>query len=499
MNRLYFGDNLDILKQLYKEHPEGFIDLIYIDPPFNSNRNYNILFESIDMTDTKAQKEAFKDTWSNVTYQDTLEEIHDLDLDLYSFITALDNIRISKSIISYLTTMAIRIWYMKKVLKNTGSFYLHCDPTMSHYLKIICDLIFSTEILFRNEIIWSNESSSGFKTQVKKKYVRGHDTLLFYSSKHAYFNIPRQPLADSTIKRYDKIDNKGEKYKIYYDSDGTERKQYLTKSQGRKYTDVWTDIPSFQTVNANREWIGYDTQKPEKLLERILLASSKENNIIADFFCGCGTTVAAAQKLNRSWLGVDISHLAIKLISKRLMDTYGKEIRNTYEIFGFPKDLASAHELANGTKKGRLKFEEWIIEIVLHGILNPNRAEPGYDGYLTFNIGKIKDTVLIETKSGNTNLSQLNHFIKTVENKKAAIGIFVCFSEHITKGMKIAANKSGYYQPKAFKIENKYFKIQLITVDDLLNNIMPIIPYDLSTFKTAKAKDTGEQLEVDIQ
>ena len=137
MNKLYFGDCLEILKDLNKEYPQGFIDLIYIDPPFNSKRNYNVLFEDIDLKDAKAQKEAFADTWSNVSYKDTLGELIDLSESLYDFLKTLDNINISKSAVSYLTTMAIRIYYMHKVLKDTSSFYLHCDPTMSHYLKII--------------------------------------------------------------------------------------------------------------------------------------------------------------------------------------------------------------------------------------------------------------------------------------------------------------------------------------------------------------------------
>ena len=153
MNHLYFGDCLDILKDLKAKHPSGFIDLIYIDPPFNSKRNYNILFEDVNLSDVKAQKEAFADTWSNISYLDTLNEIKEIDLDLLRLLDALNDINISKSAISYLTTMAIRIWYMHKVLKPTGSFYLHCDPKMSHYLKIVCDLIFG-EKNFKNEIIW---------------------------------------------------------------------------------------------------------------------------------------------------------------------------------------------------------------------------------------------------------------------------------------------------------------------------------------------------------
>ena len=182
MNRLYFGDNLEIMKRLYHdEHQKEFIDLIYIDPPFNSKRNYNVLFESIDMEDTKAQKEAFADTWSNVSYLDTLNEIREIDLNLYNFLNALDHISISKSAVSYLTTMSIRIWYMHKLLKPTGSFYLHCDPNMSHYLKIVSDLIFG-EKYFRNEIIWKRaETVKGNFGQGTKNFDPNTDTILFYT------------------------------------------------------------------------------------------------------------------------------------------------------------------------------------------------------------------------------------------------------------------------------------------------------------------------------
>lgn len=181
MNKLYFGDCLDVLKHCTTTTRKGFIDLIYIDPPFNSKRNYNILFEEADLKDVKAQKQAFADTWSNISYKDTLEEINEIDLDLFHLLDSFDKIRISKSAVSYLTTMAIRIWYMHKVLNQTGSFYFHCDPTMSHYLKIVCDLVFD-EKNFRNEIIWQRTSSHSDS----RKWGAVHDTILFYSKGHDF-------------------------------------------------------------------------------------------------------------------------------------------------------------------------------------------------------------------------------------------------------------------------------------------------------------------------
>jgi site-specific DNA-methyltransferase (adenine-specific) len=312
MNKLYFGDCLDILKKLNKENPSGFIDLIYIDPPFNSKRNYNILFEAADLKNTKAQKEAFADTWSNVSYKDTLEEIKDIDLDLFSFLDNLDHIRISRSAISYLTTMAIRIHYMHKVLKDTGNFYLHCDPTMSHYLKILCDLIFK-ETNFRNEIVWCYRRY----TAVSNRFQRLHDVILYYAkSKKSTFNQLLIPYGDKSGKMdsHYKQDQEGEWYR--WQKRKNQEPYKIKLSEGVRFGDWW-DIP---IINASaKERQGYPTQKPEALLERIIEASSNKDSLVADFFGGCGTTVAVAQKLKRKWLAVDISHLAIGLIERRLI------------------------------------------------------------------------------------------------------------------------------------------------------------------------------------
>jgi site-specific DNA-methyltransferase (adenine-specific) len=236
---------------------------------------------------------------------------------------------------------------------------------------------------------------------------------------------------------------------------------------------------------ASNERLGYPTQKPVALMERIINASSNEGDIIGDFFCGCGTTIAAAEKLKRQWIGADISHLAIKLISKRLIDTYGPEIRKTYEIFGFPKDIDSARELAITSDKGRFKFEEWIVEVMLHGVLNPKKTETGFDGYFTLDIQGKKDVVMIEVKSGNATITQLNHFIKTTESKGGHAGIFVCFADQVTRGMWESAKKQGYYRSEYF--QSKYDKIQIMTVEDLMDGKMANLPsFENTTFKTAE-------------
>ncbi len=477
MNKLYFGDCLDILKKLHHEHPEGFIDLIYNDPPFNSKRNYNILFESADLKDTKAQKEAFADTWSNISYKDTLEQIKEIDLDLFKFLESLDSIRISKSAVSYLTTMAIRIYYMHKVLKDTGSFYLHCDPTMSHYLKLVCDLVFGNNN-FRNEIVWHYRRWSAGTN----RFQRLHDVILFYSkTKNSKFNMLYEDYTAGTIKRW-----KGIKRKTTILEDGSlYQEEDIEGVKGANMGDVWRiSIINSQAI----ERLGYPTQKPEALLKRIIEASSNKGGLVADFFCGCGTTISVAQELERQWLGVDISHLAIGLIERRLIGAYGKTIKETYEIDGLPKDLASAKKLAQGVEHGRLKFQDWIIETMIGGVHNPKRtADGGWDGHLTFEHGGKKEVVLIEVKSGNVNVKNMREFIQVVRKQEADIGVFVCFEDQVTKPMQLAAKEEGYYRKEHWG--DRFDKIQILTVEKLIDGENIKFPLtQTTTVKTAEKK-----------
>jgi DNA modification methylase len=457
-----------------------------------------------------------------------------LNPDVYTFIETLDRIRISKSAVAYLTTMAIRIWYMHRLLKDTGSFYLHCDANMSHYLKLLCDLVFE-EKNYVNEIIWKRSDAHSDSKQGAKHMGRIHDVILLYSkSKNSTFNTLYNPLPQSTIdnwykyiepgtgRKYNKADvtgpggdAKGNPYyewnghlkywrynkekmqklhdenRLVYSKSGMPyEKRYLDQSKGISLQDIWDDIQMLRGFGTSEERLGYPTQKPLALMERIIQASSNPGDLVADFFCGCGTTIAAAQKLNRRWLGSDISHLAVKLISKRLSDTYGPEIRNTYEIFGFPKDIASAHELATNPDKGRFKFEEWVVEVMMDGVLNATRTQTGFDGYFTFDLQGKKELVMIEVKSGGATLTQLNHFIQTVIEKKGDVGVFVCFAAEVTSGMTQSAKRQGYYHEELFG--STYDKIQILTVEDLINHKTVNIPRSLkTTFKTAK-RELGE-------
>ncbi|MCF7809828.1 restriction endonuclease [bacterium] len=462
-NRLFYGDCLDVLQNRIEDES---IDLIYIDPPFNSKRNYNVLFESIDMTDTKAQKEAFADTWSNVKYIDQLYHIQDINLDLYKFLATLDSINVSKGAVSYLTTMALRIIYMYRKLKETGSFYLHCDPTMSHYLKLVCDLIFNKKF-FRNEVIWAYEIGGRSHKQWGKK----HDVILYYTkSQNSKFNwrdvaSPRKSGTHMKVKN----DSKGRIYQEKVDAKSGKAYRYYI-DEGTIPADWWI----IQQLNREeKERLHYPTQKPEQLLEKIIKASSNKGDVIADFFCGCGTAIAVAQRLNRHWIGVDISHLAVRLMYNRILEPYRdtpdqyKQIKDEIEINGFPRDIASAHDLAVSTKKGRIKFQDWIIEIMLEGVSNPKKVgDGGYDGYLTlYRDAKVKDVVLIEVKSGKLTVKNIREFIHVVNHEKAAMGVFVCFEDQATKPMRAEAQHAGYYDQESFG--TKFPRLQIITVEDL--------------------------------
>ncbi|HMT74929.1 MAG TPA: DNA methyltransferase [Chitinophagaceae bacterium] len=534
MNHLYFGDCLDVLQELHQNYPQPFIDLIYIDPPFNSKRNYNVLFESIGMQDANAQKQAFADTWSNVSYMDEMHMLADLDKDLYDVLQVFDKTKsISNGAVAYLTTMAHRLWYMHKLLKDTGSFYLHCDPTMSHYLKLLCDMLFG-EDNFRNEIIWQRTSARSDS----KKWNHIHDTILLYTKSDKYtwnkqyiaydeaytekfyrFVEPetgRRYASDNltaagtregssgntwrginvkgkglhwkyTTEKLDVLDKEGRIIWPQKEGGVPRFKRYLDEMKGLAIQSIVDDIPPLSASSAEK--LGYPTQKPEALLERIVSASSNEGDVVADFFCGCGTSISVAQRLNRKWLGADISHLAVRLILKRLIDTYGEGVKDNVKLHGFPKDVASAKMLAQDTENGRFGFQEWVIEVLLHGVVNIKKvADGGFDGYLTYQTDKAKEFVLIETKSGGVNVKNIREFVQVIDKQKAAAGIFVCFADTVTKEMLKEAKAAGHI--KLGTMDTGLDKIQIITVDDLLNGKQPNLPNISSTFKKAQKKET---------
>jgi site-specific DNA-methyltransferase (adenine-specific) len=264
---------------------------------------------------------------------------------------------------------------------------------------------------------------------------------------------------------------------------------------GKQPDDWWQIQPIAPSA---KERLGYPTQKPEALLEKIVKASSNKGSLVADFFGGCGTTISVAQNLKRKWLGVDISHLAIGLIERRLIKSYGKVIKDSYEIDGLPKDISSAKQLAEGTSGGRLKFQDWIIEAMLGGVHNPRKtADGGWDGHLTFEMpNHQKQIILIEVKSGNVNVKNLREFIQVINKQKAAIGVFVCFDKQVTKPMRLEAKDAGYYKKEIFGAN--YDRIQIMTVEKLIEAEEIKMPNILTTtFKTAKGnKENVEHPEL---
>jgi len=552
-NTLIYGDNLEILKSLSVDkdffvQTNGGIDLIYIDPPFNSNRNYNMPFEDmlkeIDEKDKyKAQKEAFNDTWSNIEYRQELEELRGcVDcIQLYNFLHSNEKV-FSFPQMSYLTMMAHRIYYMHKVLKDTGSFYLHCDPTMGHYLKILLDMVFGLKN-FRNEITWKRTRVHKSTT---KNFPKNSDTIFYYcKSDNFIFNQQYAGLSKEYIKKsyiYDDNDGRGKylpvvltgpnvnsndkEWKGYHPSkkgrswsvpkvlvnklvgeekaktmsiyerldllyengyieiskNGTpkyKRHLELSSEKGTMIDNMWADIISCQ----GNERMGYPTQKPLALLERIIKASSSEGDVVADFFCGCGTTIAAAEQLNRKWLGVDINHLAIAMVEeeriKPIIET--KEHKTKYKLIGFPKDMASAEKLA---KDNKYKFEQWIVEYVFKGHQTKRTGDKGIDGYIAYNFHNAnnksikKMLAIMEVKGGNVNIAQIRAFKNSIENDfKADFGLFIAFDKYITDGMRQEANALGFVNMDDLDVPNlQFFKLKrmyIITIDDILKEILP--------------------------
>ena len=404
-NKLIWGDNKLILSSL-KNGPlreeieaQGGIKLIYIDPPFDVGADFSM---DIEIGDEQLHKQpsvleelAYRDTWG-------------------------------KGADSFITMIYERLMLMKDLLANDGSIYVHCDWRVNSFMRMILDEIFDSSN-FQREIIWSIETSSGFKAQTNN-WIRGHDTIFFYSkSQTTIFNKEHFPLDDRTIKRYDKTDEKGKKYKVYFNNDGSERRVYLETSKGRPVTDCWTDIIGFQTVNNTGEYLDYPTQKPETLIERIIKASSNENDIVADFFGGSGTTGAVAEKLNRKWIMSDLGKFAINTSRKRLINIQ-RELKNNkknyraFEILNLGKYERQLYIGVNPNLREEEKnkqLEEKEKDFV-NLILKAYKAEPT-SGFKIFHGKKSARLVAI----GPINLPVTRNFVQEV--------LIECIAKFITK------------------------------------------------------------------
>jgi len=482
-NTLYYGDNLEILRRYI---PDDSIDLIYLDPPFKSDQSYNILFREKNGTESAAQIKVFEDTWhwdrkSEETYNEITEEAPQKVVDL---IIALRNFLGPNDMIAYLVMMAIRLVELHRVLKNTGSIFLHCDPTASHYLKLVMDTIFGVKS-FRNEIVWLYTRPG---TKHQKQYPRVHDIIFWYSKSDNWtFNpdVVRIPYSQKTIERG--------KYSVAT-SKVTKGIRERVLPRGGKCPEDWWHIPMIQG-NA-RERLGYPTQKPEDLLERIIKASSNEGDIVLDSFCGCGTTTTVAEKLKRKWIGIDITHLAISLMKHRLKDTFSDSVQ--YEVVGEPVDLQGSEELA---KQDPYQFQWWALGKVG---ARPSESEKkkggdkGIDGYIYFHDEYQKTKkIIIQVKSGHVNPGQIRDLRGVIEREKAQIGVFITLIEP-TAGMKKEAVSAGFYNSPGWN--KNYQKIQILTIKELLEEKGIDYPPKTSvTFKKAEKHKADEHEQLNIE
>lgn len=534
MNKLYFGDNLVVLREHIADES---IDLVYLDPPFNSNKNYNILFNSPKGQKSEAQITAFEDTWhwGDEAEREYTEILHQPNTDVAEMIQAFRKFLVNSDMMAYLTMMTIRLLELHRVLKPTGSLYLHCDPTASHYLKIMMDMVFGAEN-FRNEIIWKRTSSHSDANRCGNV----HDTLLFYSKQgnHTWNKTYQTYDPDYVDKYYRYSDPDGRKFmsadltgggdgpprffgdrgqlapqkgrhwmydqsgidkalkenRIYWTKNGIPRlKKYIDEASGMPLQDIWTDVQALRSWH--QELLGYPTQKPLALLERIIQASSNPGDVVLDPFCGCGTAVEAAQKLDRQWIGIDITNLAITLIEKRLRDRYpGIE----FEVIGTPKDLEGARDLAI---RDKYQFQWWACSLVNAQPYQGKKkgSDTGIDGLIFFQdeLNVVKK-IIVSVKGGEgVGVSQIRDLKGTVDREKAAIGIFITLAEP-TRPMHTEAVSAGYYESN---LGMSFPKIQILTIEGLLSGQQKAEYPDLArgglTFKKSKPaeKDTG-QLEL---
>jgi site-specific DNA-methyltransferase (adenine-specific) len=527
MNRLLFGDNLKWLRDA-KLFPDASVDLVYLDPPFNSNADYNVLFREASGEASQAQFHAFTDTWNWADAAQTYAEFVD-DCPNTAVVDMMDSLHgflRNSPMMAYLAMMAPRLVELHRVLKPTGSLYLHCDPTASHYLKVILDGIFGAEH-FRNEISWirSNPKSLG-----KINFPNCRDIILRYSKSNlCVFNkVFGEHDLDYVDKAYRYSDKKGQyrllpllnpndnRPNLTYEFLGVKRvwrwtkermkkaykdglvvqlkpgavpqyKLYLEESKDRTITNNWEDIPQV----AGHESLGYPTQKPQILLERIIEVSSNKGDMVLDPFCGCGTTIHAAQKLGRQWIGIDVTYLAINLIKRRLKDGFGDDV--PFEERGQPTDFGSAKQLAILDK---WQFQQWALSLIDARPRTAGEgkgADRGVDGMIYFYESKEKrERILVQVKGGGVKRNDVATLLGDVNNQKFVAGILLTL-EKPTKPMREEAVDAGRYTSKLWH-DKDYPKIQLLTIEGLLDGTERVeAPPQLNPFAKAQREAKPEK------
>jgi DNA modification methylase len=530
-NKLYFGDNLGILR----EHVAAeTVDLIYLDPPFNSSATYNVLFKEKSGEESAAQITAFEDTWqwgleTEAVYKEIVtngpRKLADLMQALLAFLGRND-------MMAYLVMMAIRLVELHRVLKPTGSIYLHCDPTASHYLKLVMDSVFGPEN-YVNEVTWKRTTAHSDAKQGRKAFGNVADILLFYARGESYtFHFQHGEYSPEYLKKYSYADSDGRQYRLdnltgpggaakgnpSYEVMGVTRfwryskenmeelirqgriiqtkpgsvpqyKRYLDEMPGVPLQNVWEDIPPINSQAQER--LGYPTQKPETLLERIIKTSSSEGDIVLDPFCGCGTAIAVAEKLKRRWIGIDITYLAINLVQRRLRDHFTNDL-SPYEIVGAPTDLKSAEALKEISPH---QFEWWAVDLVdaLPARDRKKGADSGIDGYINFfddKSGQAKQ-VIVQVKSGHIGVNHVRDLKGVLDREKAPIGALITLREP-TRPMLTEAAATGFYESKEFP--GRYPRLQILTIAELLSGKKLEYPaHRVETFAKAERKTKSQQ------
>lgn len=551
MNTLYFGDNINILRMHISDET---VDLVYLDPPFNSNRNYNVYLATPKGQQSDAQITAFDDTWhwgdqANLEYSDLLRQPN---TDVAALMTALRSVLNETDLMAYLVMMTSRLLELHRVLKPTGSLYLHCDPTASHYLKIVLDAIFGANN-FRNHVTWKRSDTHN---DAKKRFSAISDHILFYAkSESTPFNVIKAPLNDSHIKNWfvnlefpdgtirkmtpqeiasntvppgarrfsisdlsspnprpnlmysykgyphpakgwrvslEKMEQLDRENRLLFPNNPSGRivkKKYLEEQDGIVLGDVWSDITQLRAQDSER--MRYPTQKPLALLERIIQASSNPGDLVLDPFCGCGTAVHAAEKLGRQWIGIDITHLAIHLIERRMKDSFpGIQ----FDIHGEPKDLESARDLA---ARDKYEFQFWACSLVGAQPYKGGKkgADSGIDGIIYFQDDKKQAKKIIVSVKGGEHVTRtmIADLKNTVDREGAQIGLFITLSQPTDPMLKEASAAGFYVNP----YDERSPKIQILTIADLLDGRKPAyrdFTMGASSFKKARTeKEKGQQ------
>lgn len=527
-NQLFYGDNLDVLRRNVLDES---VDLIYLDPPFNSNRSYNVLFKSHSGDEATAQIEAFDDSWH---WSQQAEQTFDSLIGggspqkVAEAIVAMRDLLGTNDVLAYLVMMTARLVELHRVLKPTGSLYLHCDPTASHYLKVVLDAIFGPTN-FRGEITWVRTTTHNDA----KRWSPNADILLYYGkTDRVTWNPVHTAHSDEYVaSKYRFQDPDGRRYRldnmtspnprpnltfewmghapppngwrysrdtmqrlhdeglIWYPDSKSKRpqfKRYLDEQAGVVVGNVWTDISPINSRAAER--LGYPTQKPLVLLERIIAASSNPGDVVLDPFCGCGTAVDAAQKLGRRWVGIDITFLSIDLIRKRLRNTYGDEIEGTYEVHGIPADLDGARALF---WENPFDFERWAVSLIDAQPNEKQVGDQGIDGVARFHADETRiGRVLVSVKGGKQlNPAMVRDLVGTVQRERAEMGILITLGP-ATRGMVDEAQKSGTYDNDW--TGSSYPKVQIVTAGDLLAGKRPRMPTAILPYVKAKPKNLDQ-------